>query len=746
MKTEQNDNSDIVTFYKNNKINNNFNEILYKVAYPETVDFYQPYCRDNSIDDKHRLYFHYSLYNKPIKKSNNFLGLIDFYLFNKLDESFDEVAYQKMYPQTKNFYQPECSNRNISDKYRLYYHSIVTPDDRTESEKALDKLAWSIEIPDDFDEIYYEKKTPNIKGYCQPWAHENNITERRRLFHHYFLYGEKKIKSKCKNFKTKKLIRNCKSILIKIPTLGRPESLFKSIDSFNSKKSGKFKLSFIISGNESDQTTNNEYVIKKIKSYENTEIFFGNHKNKVQAYNANLENKNFDILIAASDDMLAIEQNYDEIIIENMQRYFSDLDGVLWFDTGDNEITDTLSILGEAYYRRFDCIYNEIYSGYYCDDEFTRVAFKLGRIRKINKKIITHNIPDTAAMLCENTYLKSLSHATKDKAIYKIRKSVQFDIASTQMSTYSNLKDIFFEEKRNKNQNNWLSSFTKYDDPLSSLELYVLENGDKKVSNMGLTDFISFSKNYFRDFRWTIPTVIHQIWFGDVPKEINKMMESFSKDYVKAFPNWRYVLWDEEKLESLDMINKDLYDRETQLDCKSDIARLEILNKFGGVYLDSDFIWLEKHSINSVFNLCENGILLSYEKNGSSIGKGFLTEDSTRCANGFFGASIYNPIIAFLIGQLRTSYEKNRRNGAVSSTGPDFVQGVMSQLNHLDVKFLDSKYAFPIWWCSDENRNPEYKKFLETKKLPTNKISAAYPEAIMFHKGFTSLNQGSKLS
>jgi len=635
----------------------------------------------------------------------------------------------------------------------------IKVDENFTENQVLDKIAWIIEISDDFDEIYYEKNTPNVEGYYQPWSRENKISEKRRLFHHYFLYGvpqtvkindvktEKLAKDtpqkiKCKDFKTEKLVKECNNLLIKIPTLGRPESLLKSIESFHSKKSGRFKLSFVISGNESDVKTNNEYIIKKINSYENTEIFFGDHANKVQAYNANLENKNFDILIAASDDMVAIEQNYDEIIVDNMKRYFSDLDGVLWFDCGDNEITDTLSIVGEAYYRRFNYIYNEIYSGYYCDDEFTRVALKLGRIRKINKKIIIHNVPDASGMFVENTYLKSLSHATKDKAIYKVRKSVQFDVASTQMNTHSNLNDAFFEEKRNKNQNNWLSSFTKYDDPLSSLELYVLENGDKKVSNMSLVDFVEFSKNYFRDFRWTIPPIIHQIWFGEVPQEIKEMMESFSKDYVRAFPYWRYVLWDEEKLNALNMINKDLYDKETQLDCKSDIARLEILNKFGGVYLDSDFVWLGKHSINSVFDLCANGIMLSYEKNGSSIGKGFLTEDTTRCANGFFGASVYNPIIAFLIGRLRISYNKNRKNGAVSSTGPDFVQGIISKLNHLDISFVDPKYAFPIWWCSDKNRNPEYKKFLATKKLPVCQISNLYPEAIMFHKGFTSLNQG----
>jgi hypothetical protein len=113
---------DINEFYKINKINDSFDELLYKKAYPETEVFYQPYCRDNFIDEKHRLYFHYHLYNKPNKITNNFLGLIDFYLFNQVDESFDEVLYQSMYPKTKDFYQPECTNNNIDDKHRLYFH------------------------------------------------------------------------------------------------------------------------------------------------------------------------------------------------------------------------------------------------------------------------------------------------------------------------------------------------------------------------------------------------------------------------------------------------------------------------------------------------------------------------------------------------------------------------------------------------------------------------------------------------
>jgi hypothetical protein len=114
--------SDINEFYKIHKINNSFDEVLYKKTYPETENFYQPYCKDNFIDEKHRLYFHYYLYNKPNKKTNNFLSLIDFYLFNRIDESFNEVLYQNEYPETKNFYQPECINNNIDDKHRLYFH------------------------------------------------------------------------------------------------------------------------------------------------------------------------------------------------------------------------------------------------------------------------------------------------------------------------------------------------------------------------------------------------------------------------------------------------------------------------------------------------------------------------------------------------------------------------------------------------------------------------------------------------
>lgn len=60
----------IEEFYQNNQIDNKFDEVFYSEQYPETKDFYQPHCKANGIDDKHRLYFHCMMYGpKEYKKA-----------------------------------------------------------------------------------------------------------------------------------------------------------------------------------------------------------------------------------------------------------------------------------------------------------------------------------------------------------------------------------------------------------------------------------------------------------------------------------------------------------------------------------------------------------------------------------------------------------------------------------------------------------------------------------------------------
>jgi hypothetical protein len=52
----------IEKFYDINIIDDDFDEIFYGKEYAETANFYQPHCKTNGIDERHRLFYHYKLY------------------------------------------------------------------------------------------------------------------------------------------------------------------------------------------------------------------------------------------------------------------------------------------------------------------------------------------------------------------------------------------------------------------------------------------------------------------------------------------------------------------------------------------------------------------------------------------------------------------------------------------------------------------------------------------------------------
>lgn len=79
----------IEEFYKKNKIDNSFDEKQYLLSYPETENFYQPHCKNNGIDEKHRLYFHYKMYGEKLQ-------ICDLKYFDKYDSERDsKIIYLK---------------------------------------------------------------------------------------------------------------------------------------------------------------------------------------------------------------------------------------------------------------------------------------------------------------------------------------------------------------------------------------------------------------------------------------------------------------------------------------------------------------------------------------------------------------------------------------------------------------------------------------------------------------------------
>jgi len=56
------DATDIIEFYKYNYIDPNFDHNFYAKLYPDTKDYYQPFCEQYGIGDAHRLFHHYKTY------------------------------------------------------------------------------------------------------------------------------------------------------------------------------------------------------------------------------------------------------------------------------------------------------------------------------------------------------------------------------------------------------------------------------------------------------------------------------------------------------------------------------------------------------------------------------------------------------------------------------------------------------------------------------------------------------------
>lgn len=86
-----------------------------------------------------------------------------------------------------------------------------------------------------------------------------------------------------------------------------------------------------------------------------------------------------------------------------------------------------------------------------------------------------------------------------------------------------------------------------------------------------------------------IPKVIHQIWVGEL------LAPQLYLDSWKM-PGFEYVLWDEKKLNQIEMVNRDKYDyfyNKKVYHGVADIARVEILKQFGGLYIDADTLRLK---------------------------------------------------------------------------------------------------------------------------------------------------------
>lgn len=172
-----------------------------------------------------------------------------------------------------------------------------------------------------------------------------------------------------------------------------------------------------------------------------------------------------------------------------------------------------------------------------------------------------------------------------------------------------------------------------------------------------------------------IPKIIHRIWIGDI--EIPSEFQDFWHSWKIFHPDWKFFDWNNESIKDLS-----LYPIIAQIKvpaAAADIARYEILCRYGGVYVDCDF-----ECKKNIEELIQNTDFLVCNENGNF---GIL------CSNSFFASEPEHKILKKAINELlETDIDIINNSSPDGVTGPYFFRRV---INNHQVKLLPTETLYP---------------------------------------------------
>jgi mannosyltransferase OCH1-like enzyme len=162
-----------------------------------------------------------------------------------------------------------------------------------------------------------------------------------------------------------------------------------------------------------------------------------------------------------------------------------------------------------------------------------------------------------------------------------------------------------------------------------------------------------------------IPRILHQIWVGG---PLPDTFARWAAGWRQQHPGWDYHLWGQDE-PIPELINQELYDQaehycpgfEGQL--RSDLARVEILQRFGGVYLDTDF-----ECLRPIDPLLE----------GVDAFAGWEIQDKV-VNNAILGADPGHPFVRRLVAELPASIRNGRGRRPSKISGPHFITACLER-------------------------------------------------------------------
>lgn len=194
-----------------------------------------------------------------------------------------------------------------------------------------------------------------------------------------------------------------------------------------------------------------------------------------------------------------------------------------------------------------------------------------------------------------------------------------------------------------------------------------------------------------------IPKRFHRLWLGGPEPEWTR---PFKQTWLDHHPGWEMVEWDDGSVAELfPLHNQQVFDSAEAVcpsspgQLKGDIVRYEILYRFGGVYIDTDF-----ECLRSIEPLLEG------------IGAFAAKEDKTWVNNAIMGAVPGHPLLGDLVRHLRPNVVRFPGRKPNVLTGPQFLTKVIAR--HKEVEVYGSELFYPYNYAdtgsvSVDDRFPE---------------------------------------
>lgn len=260
-----------------------------------------------------------------------------------------------------------------------------------------------------------------------------------------------------------------------------------------------------------------------------------------------------------------------------------------------------------------------------------------------------------------------------------------------------NIPVVDFDTSLGKGQFiNWNGSrISLFDDCLYTRPGALSSNWDQTSTPHTTFEFYSFLKQlYEKNAPWNmqpsetykIPPHIHQIWIkGEIPAG----MKAWQKGW-QSIPGWKYTLWTDKEIRALGLINQKSYDEAAgDYPKQADIARIEILYRLGGVYVDTDCQCLKPEWFDH-FNRCYTFY----------AGIQPLNTTIFALANGIIGCTPRHPVMEEYLNECS---HINQKTPTHISTGPIALSQVFwktaNRSNYVDI-VLPPTFFYPGSLCA----------------------------------------------